>query len=83
MLQLTAIDNLAMGVIESKNNPASFLYRVVLLVGIVGAVLARFQSRSMARALIATPSAQVLIAVVAIVAGLGFTAPATVLVTAM
>jgi hypothetical protein len=41
----------------------------VLAVGIIGAVIARFQPRGMAHALFATAIAQTLVAVVALIAG--------------
>jgi hypothetical protein len=61
--------NLAVGVIGSENNPANLMYGGVLAVGIIGAVIARFQPRGMARALIATAIAQAFVAVVALIAG--------------
>ena len=45
----------------------------VLAVGIIGAVIARFQPQGMARALVATALAQALVAVIALIAGLGAT----------
>jgi hypothetical protein len=63
--------NLAVGVIGSEDNPANLLYGGVLAVGIIGATIARFQPRAMARALVATALAQALVAIIAISAGLG------------
>ncbi len=65
--------NLAVGIIGSEDNPANLMYGGVLAVGIVGALVARFRPLGMARALVATALAQALVAVIALVAGLGFT----------
>lgn len=62
--------NLALGIIGSEDNPANLLYFGVLAVGLIGAVLARFQPHGMARALVATALAQ---ALVAVIAGVGHT----------
>jgi len=51
------------------------MYGGVLAVGIIGAIIARFQPRGMARALFATALAQALVAVIALIAGLGSTGP--------
>ena len=63
--------NGAVGIIGSENNPANLMYFGVLAVGIIGAVIARFQPRGMTRALFATALAQSLVAAIALVAGLG------------
>jgi hypothetical protein len=65
--------NLAVGIIGTEDNPANLMYGGVLAVGIIGAVIARFQPVGMARALVATAFAQALVAVIALIAGLGFT----------
>ncbi|HYH94464.1 hypothetical protein [Hyalangium sp.] len=65
--------NLAVGIIGNEENPANLMYGCVLAVGILGAVIARFQPHGMARALVATALAQALVAVIALVAGLGYT----------
>jgi hypothetical protein len=62
--------NLAVGIIGNEDNPANLMYGGVLAVGIIGAVIARFQPHGMARALVATALAQ---ALVAVIAGLGYT----------
>lgn len=59
--------NLAVGVIGSENNPANLLYFVVLQVGFIGAAIARFQPRGMARALFATAIAQALVPLIALI----------------
>jgi hypothetical protein len=64
--------NGAVGIIGSENNDANLMYGGVLAVGIIGAIIARFQARGMARALFAAAFIQALIAVIALVAGLGF-----------
>lgn len=63
--------NGAVGIIGSENNDANLMYYGVLAVGIIGAFIARFQPRGMARALLATALAQASVAVVALIAGLG------------
>ncbi len=51
---------------------ANLMYFGVLAVGIVGALIARFRPRGMARALFATALAQTSVAVIALIAGLGY-----------
>ena len=63
--------NLAVGIIGTEDNRANLMYGGVLAVGIITAVIARFQPHGMARALVATALAQALVAVIAIFAGLG------------
>jgi hypothetical protein len=75
--------NLAVGIIGSEDHPANLMYWGVLAVGIVGAIIARFRPRGMARALFATAMAQGLVAVIALIAGLGFTGPITVFFSAL
>lgn len=61
----------ALGVIGAAGDRADLMYFGVLAVGIVGAVIARFRPRGMAVALLATALAQALVAVIALIAGLG------------
>jgi hypothetical protein len=75
--------NGAVGIIGSEDNPANLMFDGVLAVGIIGAVLARFQPRAMARALIATAFAQVLVGVIARVGGSGDAFVATAFFVAM
>lgn len=75
--------NAAVGIIGSEDNPANAMYHGVLAVGIAGAFIARFRPQGMARAMVATAVAQVLVAVIALVAGLGFTGPVTVFFAAL
>jgi hypothetical protein len=63
--------NAAVGIIGSEDDNANLMYGGVLAVGIVGAIVARFQPDGMARALVATALAQALVAAIALVAGLG------------
>jgi len=67
--------NGAVGIIGNANNDANMMYIGVLAVGIIGAIIARFQPHGMARALYATALAQALVAVIALIAGLGSTGP--------
>lgn len=62
--------NLAVGIIGAEDNPANLMYGGVLAVGVIGAIIARFQPDGMARALFATALAQALVAVIALIAGL-------------
>ena len=65
--------NGAVGIIGNEENPANLMYYGVLVVGIVGVVIARSQPGGMAHAMVATAFAQFLVAVIALVAGLGHT----------
>ncbi len=65
--------NLAVGIIGSEDNPANLMYGGVLAVAVLGALLVRFRPHGMARALAATALAQVLVGVIALIAGLGST----------
>ena len=60
--------NGAVGLIGSEDNPANALYGGVLLVGALGALLARFEPLGMFRALLATAFAQFLVPVIALFA---------------
>ena len=60
-------------------HPADLMYIGVLAVGIIGAIIARFQPHGMARALFATALAQALVAVIALIFGLGSGSPPGVL----
>jgi len=59
--------NLAVGFIGSEDNPANLMYGGVLAVGVIGAVIARFSSAGMARAMAATAGAQFLVPVIALI----------------
>lgn len=64
--------NLAVGVIGTENNPANLMYGGVLGIGIVGAVIARLQPYGMARAMMAAALAQTAVAMIAVIAGMGY-----------
>ena len=67
--------NGAVGIIGTESDDANLMYGGVLAVGIIGAIIARFQPHGMARALLATALAQALVAVIALPAGLGSAGP--------
>lgn len=59
--------NLAVGVIGSEDTPVNILFIGVYIVGVVGALIARFEASGMARAMIATAIAQILVPLVAMI----------------
>jgi hypothetical protein len=63
--------SLGVGIIGRDGDPANLMYFGVLAVGIVGAILARFQPHGMARALLAMALAQALVCAIALIARLG------------
>ena len=63
--------SLGVGIIGADGDPANMMYFGVLAVGIIGAIVARFRPHGMARALFAAALAQALVAVIALIAGLG------------
>ncbi len=65
--------NLAVGIIGSEDNPANLMYSGVLAVGIIGALIARFQPQGMAWTMVSTALAQALVGIIALIAGLGST----------
>ena len=65
--------NGAVGIIGNEDNDANLMFFGVLATGFIGALIARFEPQGMARAMIATAGAQVLVFVIALVAGWGFT----------
>ena len=58
----------AVGVIGVEGDPFDMMYFGVLTVGIIGAIISRLQPHGMARALFATALAQLLVAVIALIA---------------
>lgn len=64
--------SLGVGIIGRDGDPANLMYFGVLTIGIIGALIARFRPLGMARALFATALAQTLVAVIALIAGLGY-----------
>jgi hypothetical protein len=61
--------NLAVGIIGNENNPLNMIFFGVLAIGIIGAFIARFQPRGMARAMVVTGVAQILVALAALING--------------
>jgi hypothetical protein len=61
--------NLAVGMMDVE--PANLMYVLVLFVALVGAAIGRFEPREASIAMFATAAAQVLVAVIALIAGLG------------
>jgi hypothetical protein len=62
--------NGGVGLIGAEDNDANMMYYGVLAIGVLGALMARFQPHGMARALLATALAQTLVVVIALIAGL-------------
>jgi len=75
--------NGAVGIIGSEENDVNLMYYGVPAVGLIGALIARFESRGMARAMITAAGTQLLAFVIALVAGWGFTGPITVFFCAL
>jgi len=63
--------SLGVGIIGRDGDPANMMYFGVLVVGIIGALVARFRPLGMARALLFMAVAQTSVALIALVAGLG------------
>lgn len=61
--------NLAVGIVGNEANPLNLLFFAIPLAGMAGGLVARFRPRGMAWALVAAAIAQVLVAVVALLAG--------------
>lgn len=70
---LLAWINLAVGIIGNEGNPANLMFFAIPVVGMVGALIVRFESQGMAWALVATAIAQAMVAVIALMAGWGHT----------
>ena len=64
--------NLAVGIIGEPDNLANLMYFGVLVVGLVGAIVARFRPSRMSSVLFAMALAQALVGIITAVAGLGF-----------
>jgi hypothetical protein len=67
--------NGAISIIGDEGNDANLMYLGVIVVGLIGAVIARFQLRGMARALYVMALAQILVAAIALAAKLGVSGP--------
>lgn len=63
--------SLGVGIIGDDGHPANFLYSVVIIIGVVGAIHFRLKPKGMALSLTAMAVAQAIIALLAIVTGLG------------
>ncbi|MCS6805035.1 MAG: hypothetical protein NZ823_07820 [Blastocatellia bacterium] len=63
--------SLGVGIIGRDGDPANLIYFGVLGVGVIGALLTRFQADGMTRVLLAMALAQTLITAIALIAGLG------------
>lgn len=61
--------NGAVGIIGSENNPINLLYFGVIAVGVIGAILARFQAAGLVYTMIAMACAQALVAAIALIGG--------------
>jgi hypothetical protein len=61
--------NLAVGFLGSEDNPANLMFLGVLGTAMVGSLLARFQPAGMARALVATGAAQLLVGTIGLAGG--------------
>lgn len=61
--------NLAVGIIGNGNDPLNLMFFGVLAVGVLGALVVRFQPRGMAYTLVAMAIAQGVVAVIAQIAG--------------
>jgi hypothetical protein len=70
--------NGAVGIIGSENNPINLLYFGVIAVGIIGALIARFQPQGMAYTMLSMAFAQGLVAATALIGGFYQTPPSSV-----
>jgi hypothetical protein len=75
--------NGAVGIIGDEGNNANLMYYGLVVIGVVGALIVRFEPRPMARLLTAMATIQVVGFVVALVAGWGSTLPFAVVFAAM
>ena len=65
--------NGAVGLIGNEESPVNLMYGGVLAIGIIGAIIARLQPKGMARVMVATAVAQVLVPVIALITRLSNT----------
>lgn len=70
--------NLAVGIIGSEDTPINLFYFGVIVVGLIGALIARFQPDRMAAVMFAMAFAQALIGIIALVGGFYQSPPSTV-----
>ena len=67
--------NAAVGIIGTERSDANLMFVGIIAVGVVGAIVARFQAAGMARTLVAMGLAQLTIAAIVLIAGLGSSGP--------
>ena len=67
--------NGAVGIIGDEGNPANLMFFVVIAIAISGAIVARFETAGMARAMTVAGAAQLLVALVALLMRLGANEP--------
>lgn len=70
--------NLAVGIIGHSGDPVNQMYFGVIAVGIIGALIARFQPNGMALTMFAMALVQALVAVIVLIGGLYQSPPGTV-----
>lgn len=70
--------NMAVGIIGTEDNPINLLYFGVIFVGIVGALMARFESKGLALTMYALALAQALVAAIALIGGFYQSPPSTI-----
>lgn len=70
--------NAAVGIIGSESNPINLLYFGVIFVGMIGAIIARFQPNGMALTMFTMAIIQALIAAIALIGGFYQSPPGTV-----
>lgn len=63
--------NAAVGFLGDEGNPANLMFVGVIAVAILGSIIARFRPAGLAKAIFATAAAQLIVGMVALVAGLG------------
>lgn len=68
--------NAAVGIIGTERNDANLMFVGIIAIGLIGAVIAQFQAIGMTRTLVAMGLAQLLVAAIAVIGGLGATGPA-------
>lgn len=61
--------NLAVGIIGTEDDPANLMFVAVIAIAILGAIIARFQPRGMALAMVAAAIAEALVAVLVLFMG--------------
>ena len=67
--------NAAVGIIGTERNDANLMFGGVIAIGVIGAIIARFQAAGMARTLVAMGLAQLTIAAIVLIGGLGSSGP--------